>query len=78
MTDKFLSMITKFENWCLDLEPSWVGIIVFMTTLITILMFLTVFTIFLVAVTNGLALLLPIIPIIYAWYVAIFKQGKKK
>jgi len=68
-------MLNRFKEWCLDLEPGWVGFLVFLTVSINLFMVLVVIGLAIGFYTKGW-----VTPILvgflftYAWYIALFKQ----
>ena len=71
-------MVTKFTDWCLCLKPKWVGYVLCLTVVFISLLLVWGVTVFLLIVTNDYVLLVFFLPVLYAIYLAIFKQGDHK
>jgi len=68
-------MLNRFINWCQGLEPEWIGIVIYMTTVLTLLFAMGVVTISAIFYTRGRVLfVLAAAFLAYVWYVALFMQ----
>jgi len=68
-------MLNRFTKWCQGLEPEWVGILIYMTTVFPLLFALCVVTLSAIFYTRGRVLfVLAAAFLAYVWYVALFMQ----
>jgi uncharacterized membrane protein YkvI len=68
-------MINKFMDWCFEVEPEWAG---FVVCIVVVSLFSTLGLSALLAIavlTQGYIFLALLLPVLYAFYLAIFKQG---
>ena len=75
-------MPDRFTDWCINLKPTWVGFLIWMSTVAIVAITFGVgissgvFALLMyypkLGVTTIIVLL--VLPVLYAWYVAIFRQ----
>ena len=71
---------TRYTDWTMTLQPTWVGVVLFLSATYTLMLVLAVTLIFIVGYTwaaIGLWTLSPVsLVILYAFYLAIFQKEK--
>lgn len=67
-------MFLRFTNWTHTIEPQWVGFVVWFSVVLSLAAIIVMLVAFFVSYTQGWILLVGPAIILYAWYIAIFKQ----
>jgi len=67
-------MTDKFMEWCMGIEPEWVGFSVWFSTLAIGMIFSSILIVLTTYITSGWILLAIPAFIVYVWYIALFKQ----
>ena len=71
-------MFNKYIHWCLVIRPDWVGTTLYLTGLICLSALVIIISGLLLYFTQGYILLALPLLVLYALYLAIFKQGDYK
>lgn len=70
-------IIENFMDWLISIRPLWAGYLIFISSAMLAIPLFFLIPVCLIILTHGWILILIPIVVLYAWYIALFKQGNK-